>query len=154
MENIRTAARVEEWNSQQVHPKVRLCNGQKNVSKGWQEKGTWQHNLDLQSCIWMNHKTSGIMSFRQIGPKKGCLIRHSRPSMTAHTPPHTFSQAQKQKGQNLGLFLDLSANNFSVYQSQLNMRPSVWQLKLGPNWVTTITSTTANPQQNGWERKE
>lgn len=54
---LRTAARVEEWNSQQVQPKVRLCNGQKNSS--FKEltgdkrslKRTQQHKLDLQSCI-------------------------------------------------------------------------------------------------------
>ena len=41
-------------------------------------KRTWQHGLGLQTCIWTNHKTSGIMAFGQMSPKWRCLaIMHS-----------------------------------------------------------------------------
>jgi len=52
-----------------------------------------------------------------------------------------------------------STMNSSVYQSILesNVRPSVWQLKLGWNWVinrTMIPNTATHLQQKVWKRKE
>ena len=93
----------------------------------------------LQSCIWTNHKTSGTMSFGQTRPKWRCLvIMHSSTSGENQTC-HTNCQARWWRADDLGLFWDLgtlqSTMNSSVYQSILesNVRPSVWQLKLGWN---------------------
>lgn len=50
-----------------------------------------------------------------------------------------------------------SANMTCKRISESNMRPSVWQLKIGPNWVinrSVIPNTAANLQQNGWKKKK
>lgn len=106
--------------------------------KGLRNWDTWLHSLSSQSFTWTKHqKTSGSLTFRRMILKWRCL------GLTHNTTfgEHTSCPAWWWRGTGMGLFGHLGVTeltvNASVYWSILesNLRPSVWQLKLGPNSV-------------------
>ncbi len=116
-------------------------------------KRTWQDSLGLQSCIWTNQKTSRTMPFEQTRPKWRCLaIMHSvtfGENLKNIIKTNTSYQKSSMLVEGWWFWACFVATgpgdrtviestvNYSVYQSILesNLRPFIWQLKLGQNWV-------------------
>lgn len=99
----------QEWMYHQVHPKVMLRETELEELSGrslYSLKQTWQQSFGSESWIWINHKTSGRVSFRQTRPKWRCTT--SRLVKTKHNistqKPHTNCQACWGRGDDVGLF--------------------------------------------------
>lgn len=118
------------------------------LAKNPSKTKTWQYSLDLQICIWTNHKTFQPIFFGQVGPKFRCLaITHSS----------TFEEIKTKKkkhmpNDDLGLFCSqrtrASCSHWANHE--LIGMPKDCRIKYGKAWPqlgqknrTVIPSTEA-----------
>lgn len=114
-----------------------------SLSEERKEKKKEQHNLDLESYNWTNHKTPCPLGRRDQGEACRVKTKHSK-SAQIH---HTNCQASWWRGNEFGFIFqqqNMSALHWLNWpwtpwrvhdHEESNMRPPVWQLKLGPNWA-------------------